>query len=97
MVAAGPVLSVSDLGFRIGGATILEDVSLAVEPGEFLTVIGPNGAGKTTLFNLLSGLLHPTSGVRFVPDPVSLTMNIGCRVAWSCARICSWPLGARKL
>lgn len=62
MASAGPVLSVSELGFRIGGAIILEGISLDVRPGEFLTIIGPNGAGKTSLFNLLSGLLHPTSG-----------------------------------
>ena len=62
MAPAGPVLSVHDLGFRIGGAIILEGVELAIERGEFVTVIGPNGAGKTTLFILLSGLLRPTSG-----------------------------------
>jgi branched-chain amino acid transport system ATP-binding protein len=62
VVLADPVLSVSGLGFRIGGATILEDVSLEVPQGEFLTIIGPNGAGKTSLFNLLSGLLTPTAG-----------------------------------
>ncbi len=55
-------LSVHDLGLRIGGAVILEGVDLEVRRGEFLTVIGPNGAGKTSLFNLLSGLLRPTTG-----------------------------------
>jgi branched-chain amino acid transport system ATP-binding protein len=51
-----------DLGLDIGGATILSGVGLDVREGELLAVIGPNGAGKTTLFNLVSGLLRPTSG-----------------------------------
>jgi ABC-type nitrate/sulfonate/bicarbonate transport system ATPase subunit len=40
----------------------LEDVSLAITPGEFITVIGPSGSGKSTLFNLIVGLLEPDSG-----------------------------------
>lgn len=42
--------------------TALEDVSLAVMPGEFVTIIGPSGSGKSTLFNLIVGLLEPDSG-----------------------------------
>ena len=61
-MAAAPVLATADLGLDIGGATIVADVSLGVADGEFLGVIGPNGAGKTSLFNLLSGVLKPTSG-----------------------------------
>jgi branched-chain amino acid transport system ATP-binding protein len=57
-----PALEVEGLGLRIGGVTIVEDVSLQVREGEFLVIIGPNGAGKTTLFNLLSGFTRPTSG-----------------------------------
>lgn len=57
-----PVLQTDGLGLRIGGVSIVEDVSLAVREGEFLVIIGPNGAGKTTLFNLLSGVTQPTSG-----------------------------------
>ncbi|MBA2384993.1 MAG: ABC transporter ATP-binding protein [Actinobacteria bacterium] len=57
-----PILSTSELGLDIGGATIVADVGLAVRRGELLGIIGPNGAGKTTLFNLLSGLYRPTSG-----------------------------------
>ena len=56
----------------IGGATIVADVELEVREGELLAVIGPNGAGKTTLFNLISGLLHPTSG-RVELDGVDIT------------------------
>jgi branched-chain amino acid transport system ATP-binding protein len=61
-VSASPILATRALGLDIGGATILSDVGLEVGEGELLAVIGPNGAGKTTLFNLVSGLLRPTSG-----------------------------------
>ena len=48
-----------------GDFRALEDVSLAVGEGEFVSIVGPNGAGKTTLVNLLTGLLVPTSGQVF--------------------------------
>lgn len=40
----------------------LEDVSLQVEQGEFVTIIGPSGSGKSTLFNLIVGLTEPDQG-----------------------------------
>ena len=61
-MSAPPVLAVEHLSLQIGGARIIDDVSLAVPEGEMLGVIGPNGAGKTTLFNLVSGVLSPTAG-----------------------------------
>jgi branched-chain amino acid transport system ATP-binding protein len=57
-----PILATRDLGLDIGGARIVADVSLEVREGELVGIIGPNGAGKTTLFNLLSGLIRPTTG-----------------------------------
>lgn len=42
--------------------TVVRDLNLTVEEGEFVTIIGSNGAGKTTLFNLISGNLSPSSG-----------------------------------
>jgi branched-chain amino acid transport system ATP-binding protein len=71
-VSAIPILATRDLGLVIGGATIVADVGLEVREGELLAVIGPNGAGKTTLFNLVSGLLRPTSG-RVELDGVDIT------------------------
>jgi zinc/manganese transport system ATP-binding protein len=47
---------------RIGGRTVLRDVSFAVAPGEFIGVLGPNGSGKTTLMRAVLGLCPPVSG-----------------------------------
>ena len=59
---SGPRLDVSHLTVRFGGLAAVDDVSFSVEPGRVHGLIGPNGAGKTTLFNLVSGLVTPTSG-----------------------------------
>jgi sulfonate transport system ATP-binding protein len=44
------------------GLVALEDISLSVEPGEFLCIVGPSGCGKSTLLHLIAGLLPQTSG-----------------------------------
>jgi branched-chain amino acid transport system ATP-binding protein len=50
----------------------VDDVSFAVQPGELLGLIGPNGAGKSTLFNLIAGVLPPSSGqILFDGKPVT--------------------------
>lgn len=56
------VLRTNRLTLLIGGAVIVDGVSLEIRRGEFVTLIGPNGAGKTSFFNLLSGLYRPTGG-----------------------------------
>jgi len=57
-----PALEVSGVTMAFGGAQVLSDVSLSVEPACVTGIIGPNGAGKTTLFNVISGLLAQKSG-----------------------------------
>jgi zinc transport system ATP-binding protein len=61
-----PVVTVENVtfGYPPGGLTepVLEDVSLEIEPCDFLGMIGPNGGGKTTLLKVILGLLRPQQG-----------------------------------
>lgn len=57
-----PVVEAAGLTVHLGDRVVLQDVSFAVEPGEFMGVVGPNGAGKTTLLRVLLGLVGTYSG-----------------------------------
>jgi len=56
------VIASSDVTARVGAKTLLDEVSLAVAPGEVVVLVGPNGAGKSTLVRVLAGELKPASG-----------------------------------
>jgi NitT/TauT family transport system ATP-binding protein len=55
-------IAFSNVTLKLGGKTIVENVSLEVKPGEFLCIIGASGCGKTTALRLAAGLYQPTSG-----------------------------------
>jgi len=59
------LLETKDLCRYFGGVQAIQGLDLQVQPGLIQSVIGPNGAGKTTLFNVVSGILPPTSGKVF--------------------------------
>src|SRR6266481_10052911 len=60
-------LELKNVSKSFGGASVLKDVNLSIEKGEFVAIVGFSGAGKTTLISLIAGLLRPDTG--------SLTLN----------------------
>ncbi len=56
------MIVVEDVHKHFGGFRAVDGANLKIEPGSITGLIGPNGAGKTTLFNVIAGVLAPTSG-----------------------------------
>ena len=66
------LLTVKDLRKNFGGVKALDGVTFSLAEGELAGLIGPNGSGKTTAFNLLTGVLKPSSGsIRFRGEAVA--------------------------
>ena len=60
------MIVVEDLHKHFGGFHAVDGSSLTIDRGSITGLIGPNGAGKTTLFNVIAGVLPPTSGRVFM-------------------------------
>jgi iron complex transport system ATP-binding protein len=95
------ILHASKICVRRAGRTILENVSLHAESGDFIAVIGANGAGKSTLLSVLAGLLKPDSGTVMLDD-VSIHDLSGMKLARRRAYLpqnprCEWPISVERL
>ena len=82
------LFAVQNLYKHYGDATVVNDVSFAIAPGECLGVIGPNGAGKTTTIRMCLGLTAPDSGnVLFYPEgaaaPLYMPRDSPPGLAWA--------------
>ena len=58
----GAYLDIDRVGKRFGSSTVLHELSLSVEKGEFISLLGPSGCGKTTLLRIVAGLMAPDGG-----------------------------------
>jgi len=66
------MLTLHSVSRHFDGLKVLQDLDLQVPRGSIFGLIGPNGAGKTTVFNLITGLLAPSSGtIHFNGQPLS--------------------------
>src|SRR5512147_443756 len=68
---------IKNLTKRFGNVTAVNNVSLAVEPGTFLTLLGPSGCGKTTLLRCIAGLEDPNEGEIYIGDKLVFSSERG--------------------
>jgi len=57
-----PIIQIKNVSFHYEQTQVLNNISFAVNEGEFLALLGPNGSGKSTLLKLILGLLKPVNG-----------------------------------
>ncbi|MBQ9030486.1 MAG: ABC transporter ATP-binding protein [Parasporobacterium sp.] len=67
------LLKTVDLTKRFGGLVVMNKLNMQVTEGEVHGLLGPNGAGKSTFFNLVTGVLKPTSGKIWYDDVMDIT------------------------
>src|SRR4029434_5252111 len=61
-------IQLSNLTKSFGHATVVDDLSLEIDDGEFVVLLGPSGCGKTTTLRMLAGLESVTSGDLYIGD-----------------------------
>jgi len=65
-----------------GDVTVLKDVTLRVQGGEFISIVGPSGSGKSTLLNMITGIDRPTGGEVFVGGEAVHTLSENQLARW---------------
>jgi NitT/TauT family transport system ATP-binding protein len=82
-------MRVRDLSISYGGEPVLEGASLAVEPGQFVSLVGPSGSGKSSLLRAVIGLQRPLAGLvdaGFAPSEIGILFQDDALLPWKTAR-----------
>ncbi len=88
--ADGARIEVRSVDKSYGAKTVLTNVTLEIEPGEFVVVIGRSGCGKSTLLRLIAGLESPTRGDVSIEGTLLTGLNTKARVMFQDARLMPW-------
>ncbi len=75
---------------KFGNHTVLQDMSLTIESGQFLAVVGRSGCGKSTLLRLIAGLQKPATGIVAFDGFVSSGLRDDVRIMFQDARLLPW-------
>jgi len=84
---------------RSGRVEALRDISLRIEPGDFVSLIGPSGCGKSTLLRLMADLLQPSAGTLLVngKDPHQARVDGDYGIAFQRATLLDWRTVKRNV
>ena len=74
-------ITINNLTKKFGNVVAVNNVSLTIEPGSFLTLLGPSGCGKTTLLRCIAGLEEPDGGEIYIGDKLVFSYDQGISVA----------------
>ena len=81
-----PAIGIENVSVKLGGASVLENISFSIDHGRMVALVGPNGAGKSTLFKAILGLVPISTGnilvhgspfSEIMGEPSLLTKNSG--------------------
>lgn len=87
---SGYGIEINKLTKSFGSLTVLKDINLTVEPGEFIAIVGHSGCGKSTLLRMIAGLDTPTEGSIRLDGEAVKGVNSKVRFLFQEARLLPW-------
>lgn len=86
----GIKINIEKIDKKFGDKTVLKDLSLQIEAGEFVVIVGKSGSGKSTLLRLSAGLEEPTTGaIKFDEVPI-INSDANVRMMYQDSRLLPW-------
>lgn len=86
----GMTITLEKLSKHYGQHTILKEIDLSIQAGEFVVIVGRSGCGKSTLLRLLAGLETPSAGTIYFDEKVQQGLHTETRIMFQEARLLPW-------